>query len=389
MNRYKRIKDQIMVPSETAQRELREKIEAARTAPGGNLWLRRALPMAACLLLVIGGTFGALRLWKPAPVIPDPILNGDGKITGLPVKRELLSDMPSDGAIASDRMLIASLRDFFDLELYTFVLARVTDTKSLPPEYEYGSDRQRATLEILEWAYDQPLGVQGPVIITLTQSRLGGCTMEEQTNLLRPGGVYILPLVEFEGEYYLMGDMDVLFEVDEQGNLYSHSDFENFAAYDGKPWDALMEDVQAIVRDDPMVVTYSRFARVLREGVPLAEITILDGGTVGNAGGGPYVSQRARAENVLRQGTGKSYHVRLEEGEFQINTFGEEAQAQVGERYLVFVYGNEHEYSFEANRAAKINADGTIEPLTEDWSAFSQLAGMTVEQVRTLIDKAG
>ena len=50
---------------------------------------------------------------------------------------------------------------------------------------------------------------------------------------------------------------------------------------------------------------------------------------------------------------------------------------------------NEYEYSFESSRAARINADGTIVPLTEDWNAFSQLAGMTVDQVQALIDKAG
>jgi len=387
MNRFQRMKDQL-VPSEAAQNELREKIEEEQPMKKNHLWLKRALPLAAGLLLVLGGTLAYFQPWRTEPPIDPPILGGqtEGKIVGLPVKNELLSDMPSDPGTQMSRILLASLRDFFDLELHSFVLARVTDTRELSPEYEYQSGRQRVMLEVLEWAYDQPLGSQEPITITLTQPIYGGCTMDEQTNLLRKGGVYVLPLVEFEGEFWLMGDFDVLFEVDERGLIYSHSSFEEFAAYDGKPWEALMEAVRAIVRDNPLVAQYPRLARVLREGMGLAVIAMLDSGTVGDAGGSPYVSQQARAERILRQGTGL---VRLEEGEFTINTAGGEAQARAGERYLAFIYGNEIEYSFESNRAARINADGTITPLTEGWNAFSQMRGMTVDQVQMLMDKAG
>ena len=381
MNRFQRMKEQ-MKPSEAAQIELREKLEAAR--PVNRRTWGRALAVAASLALVIGGTLGAMQWFsKTPPIAPPPPgpMQGSDEITGLPVKRALLSDMPGDGVMA-DRALMSSLQDFFDYELHSFVLARVTETQAK-------KETQQATLEILEWAYNQPVGAQEPVMITLTQYLRGGCMLEEQTNLLRPGGVYLLPLVRHEGEYYLMGDLDVLFEIDEQGNIYSHSSFADFAAYDGRPWDDLMEAVQAIVRENPLLPEYSRFAKVLREGVPLAEITVLDAGTKGDAGGSPYLSQRARAERVLRQGTGKSYRVQLSEGPFTLNTFGHETQAQPGERYLVFIYGNEHEYSFEQNRAARISADGTIAPLTEDWNAFSELAGMTVEQVLELLEKAG
>jgi len=98
MNRYKRIKDQIMVPSEAAQRELREKIEAARPAPKANLWLRRALPLAACLLLLVGGTLMYFR-----PMTPAFSIDGE-KITGLPVKHELLSDMPGEKHVKESRI---------------------------------------------------------------------------------------------------------------------------------------------------------------------------------------------------------------------------------------------------------------------------------------------
>ena len=75
MNRFKRIKDQIMVPSVSAQLELREKIEAMRPAPKNNHWLRRAMPLAAFLLLAIGGALGYLHLRGPGGNPPNPDLS--------------------------------------------------------------------------------------------------------------------------------------------------------------------------------------------------------------------------------------------------------------------------------------------------------------------------
>lgn len=403
MNRYnfKRMKDQ-MVPSEAAQRELREKLDAARPAPRSNAWLKRALPMAACLLLVIGGTLGALRLHKPAPIAPAPVVTGlqgaEGKITGLPVKRELLRDMPGEEGIAAyDRVGFCTLRDFFDWEMDSFVLARVTETQALPPalsDFRPGG-RQRATLEILDWDI-HPLGEQSyPVVITLTQNRLGGCTMEEQTNLLREDGVYLLPLSLYEGEYSLMGDMDVLFEVDEEGKVFSHAAFEAFAAYDGKPWEALMGDVRAIVRDDPLLKQYSKLARMLRPdaAMTLVELTVTGPEEKAEDEYQHKVAYRpVQTERVLFVGSQGAPPARFS---LKTSVWHKEKNVvtQPGERYLLFVDKYEGQFLMEPGRAARVNADGTITPLTDEkdtyWNPFSQLAGMTVEQVQMLIDKAG
>jgi hypothetical protein len=61
--------------------------------------------------------------------------------------------------------------------------------------------------------------------LKIKQSLYGGCVGDEQTNLLRVGGVYVLPLVRFESDdvWSVYGDLDALFEVDDKGLIHSHS----------------------------------------------------------------------------------------------------------------------------------------------------------------------
>jgi len=397
MNRFKRIKEQIMVPSVSAQLELREKIEAAQPAPKGNLWLRRAMPLAACLLLVIGVAVAYQQLRGPGgiivppPTTATPIQNKDGKITGLPI--DTTPNMPISSV---DRSPFNSLESFFyQGDLFGIALVRVTQTQVIPPREPENFSRQLSTLEVIEWV----TGESELTSVTVSQSLAGQENQEYviggdyQAKLLRQGGVYLLPVGRFDWDgsdyWYVIGDSDVLFEVDEHGNIFSHSSLPAFAAYDGTLWQNLSEDIHAFVRDNPLLAQYPRFARTLRDEVPLAVIAILDGGTKGRRS---HLAQRARAEQVLQQGTGRSWQVQLNEGEFALNTYGHEAKALPGERYLAFIYGSEAEYSFQPENAARINEDGTIVPLANEWggwNAFDELAGMTVEQVRALVEKAG
>ncbi|MCL2107540.1 MAG: hypothetical protein FWH26_10855 [Oscillospiraceae bacterium] len=388
MNRFSNMKRQ-MKPSDAAMNELYAKIEAEQPAVKSSFMLKRALPMAACLLLVIGGVLGYFKIMDGYTVsieYPTTSAQSDGKLTGLPIQHQLPERITDGPQIAADRLAFFSLEDFFyQADVRAFALAQVTETQLLPPQYDHQSGRLQSTLEVIEWVYGQETRNS----FTLTQPLYGenillSCVGEPI--LLREGGVYLLPLTEYEGQYYPIGDEDVLFELDERGNIFSHSSFEEFAAFDGQPYEELVEAMRKIVRGNPLLVQYQRFARILRDEVPLAVITILDDGRPGSAGGSPYLSQRARTELILRQGSGQKWQVVLPEGEFTINTMqGFEAQAEKGGRYLVFVYGNEYEFSFEANRAARINDDGTITPLTE-WNSFSELAGMTVEQLQALMN---
>ncbi len=376
--RFRRMKEQ-MVPSDAVRAELGEKMEAAQAAPKSNFLVKRVLPIAASLLLVIGGTAGVLVYRQlnrgAAPTAPQ-----SGKIAGLPVKQALLSDMPGDASSMDMRIAIFGVRDFFEQELGGFVIARVTGTKAIAAAQDdfAGAGRQEATLEVIEWLYQTD--AQAPAKITLTQNLLGGCTLEQQTNLLRKGGVYLLPLAQYEGQYSVMFDLEVLFEVDEQGKLFSHSSIEAFAAYDGKPYAALQEDVNQLLLNEPLLKSAPRFARVLKEGMPLAVVTVI----------GEAVEQPETMTYLQEVRVGKILEGELP-GTCVLTVYsGEEKLLQTGAQYLMFVNEYEDEAqavtrSLESNRAAKINADGTITPLTEDWNCFSTLAGKTVDEIAQLI----
>ena len=71
--------------------------------------------------------------------------------------------------------------------------------------------------------------------VLIRQQIIGGCTRDEPNNLLCVGGVYVLPLrfSEYWGAYEVIGDLDVLFELDEVGKMVSHSRWEGLNQYDG------------------------------------------------------------------------------------------------------------------------------------------------------------
>jgi hypothetical protein len=84
--------------------------------------------------------------------------------------------------------------------------------------------------------------------VLIRQNLIGGCTMDEPNNLLRIGGVYLLPLRFNQdwGAYSVVGDLDVLFELNDEGQVVSHSRFPGFSKYDGKSFSELLDDVRAL-----------------------------------------------------------------------------------------------------------------------------------------------
>ena len=81
-----------------------------------------------------------------------------------------------------------------------------------------------------------------------------------ETKLLRKGGVYLLPLKQKGGKWYIMGDMDVLFEIDDKGKVWSHSFYEDFNRYDGKSIETVIEDLQNMFSEKDSIPANSRFS---------------------------------------------------------------------------------------------------------------------------------
>jgi hypothetical protein len=82
--------------------------------------------------------------------------------------------------------------------------------------------------------------------LKIKQYLYGGCTGEEETNLIRVGGVYVLPLVKMVNDeiWSVYGDLDCLFEVDDKGLIHSHSRFPQLSKYDGQELSLLWRDIE-------------------------------------------------------------------------------------------------------------------------------------------------
>ncbi|MDR3206924.1 MAG: hypothetical protein LBT60_01190 [Oscillospiraceae bacterium] len=220
-------------------------------------WLLWAAPAAACL--VIAAAVGLPTLLKPsAPPNPDsgqPGLSaGAGDVGGATMPQgaidkrtdEVFLDdlvgLPAgdytwdEGDVAADRLATDELRylmrefDSYDPTVKAaFTVIRAEGTEGFAEEGQTGQIAVGAVL------FDV-FGDELPGSVSIKQYLCGGCTGDEETNLLRAGGVYVLPLWQRDGEenWHIYGDLDVLFEVDDKGLIHSHSRCPALNQYDGQ-----------------------------------------------------------------------------------------------------------------------------------------------------------
>ena len=252
-------------------------------------WLRWAAPVAACLIIavaiavptllkrpLIAGGGGHMQGAGEAPIggntgdtftgsvpgseaIPSPSLSLDGGVEsaacyadpkdwhGLPTENYMLYEQ-SD-SIASDRIVFTTLDD---LAAYADAFVLVPNVHKTAQD---GGNMQTSIAEYAEAIGDRITTRQWDDYTISTGSRvlirqrlIGGCTMDEPNNLLRKGGVYLLP-IKFNpdwGAYEVAGDLDVLFELNDEGKIVSHSQWEGFSKYDGKSFSELIDDVRAL-----------------------------------------------------------------------------------------------------------------------------------------------
>lgn len=157
--------------------------------------------------------------------------NQSKSIIGLPVNNYSLSDSMGDASLSMDRIVFSQLSDFTGYSgIDAFVYVKVLDTR-LWKEEGIGLQKKNATVEVLSTLNGQKMDI--PNRLTITQSLYGGCVGNEKTNLVRKGGVYVLPILNTEYGWEVVGDLDVLFEIDNNGKVWSHSSSKEFAKFDG------------------------------------------------------------------------------------------------------------------------------------------------------------
>ena len=165
-------------------------------------------------------------------------------IIGLPVENYSLSDYMGDTSSFMDRIVFSQLSDFAEYSgIDAFVYVKVLDT-SLWKEEGIGLQKQHATVKVLSTLDGNKTDI--PNRLTIIQSLYGGCVGNEQTNLVRKGGVYVLPIWNTENGWEVVGDLDVLFEIDDKGKIWSHSSDREFAKFDGLDHSAVKKELNEL-----------------------------------------------------------------------------------------------------------------------------------------------
>jgi hypothetical protein len=236
------------------------------------VWLKWALPAAACLVIAVA--IAAPAILKQIPTIfvtpggggdvgsggkvPSAIISGDkstfdglDSILGLPTSGYTWDE--GEG-VMSDRMATNELRllmrefDSHDPDVKT--VFAIVGVNSAEPFNEiraaYGASKgQLAECDVLSDFFGDEINPPVNTLIQIRQFLYGGCTSDEETNLLRVGGVYVLPLINWQNEDFwtVYGDLDCLFEVDDTGMIQSHSQYKQLNKYDGQPLAALWKDI--------------------------------------------------------------------------------------------------------------------------------------------------
>ena len=339
---------------------------------------------AAVLLLCVWAVPGLFNTSQDNSIIRVPFDPGNTSIAGLPVDNFNLADLHNPGGAEADRIVFQSLRDFYYSNNPCFAFVRVIETELWTEKYrDWSAEIQTSTLHILSALSgdDKP-----PETIRVRQSKFGGCCADEETNLLRAGGVYLLPLSHWDGDdtWYIHGDLDVLFEVDDQSRIWSHSQFEGFSRFNGKDASVLADSIAALTSDENFSSAITTFGRIAREWGALVEATVVTVTQTNDQWGYELVEYYIRADNVLSVAANPWYTWAAASGdEMSVISNGNIEHFKPGERYLLLLDPSEGGPYTSPERAAIIGEGGTIAPLaTSEWtSVFAEFDGYTVAQM--------
>jgi hypothetical protein len=264
----------------------------------------------------------------------------------------------------------------------------------------------------------------------MTLSQFSGAIMccTPYGELMREGGVFLLPLWYNDGTddwrdegWYNWTYFDVLYEVDNNGLIWSRSNYSAFNRFDGLHTSVLTKAILGIANGDENFgrdIAHTQFGSASDEGV-LAIVTVISSESrllfptgqelwennytvrmeevlstptpFGLQRGGWFDTIQRWRENwqvseKWWQGWGQNTEITAVETSFSGSVL------ETGERYLVFItpsYGNwGAQFSFyESESVARINADGTITPVSGEgniWNVFDEYDGYTVEKLTEL-----
>jgi len=379
-------------------------------------WYLFAPIAAACLIIAVAAVI------VPIFKADSPVLDNSGfdlsntDLIGLPAENFSVSDMKIDTKMC--RMPLKELNDFLKTpNLQAFAFVRVLESELVDNNDSYPGKQQIATVQVLSevWSkQDNSL----PQVITVRQSIYGHgysfSSLEHNngvTNLLRDGGVYLLPVAYWQREdywYIYGGSMDTLFEVDDKGLVWSHSKYKGFNQFDGKDTDVIIQALADITSDKNFNIAHSFFGLTSKMAV-LAEVTVLSAENIQTKwqyDENSEVSYFNNYHHTLRIDRIHSMPTIIEpeqswepaDGmELVIVANDDENYIELNKRYLMYIELHNNEVLgvplVDSGCIAEIFDDRTIEPIFTTpeyyfWRVFDDFKGYTVEQMAELAENA-
>ena len=370
--------------------------------------IKKTMANKATIFLIIGIVVVAgILLWmiiqnisSESAVTPTGSTNGliagvhydpdNTALIGLPVENFDLSELhnPSGGS-EGDLIQMSGIRDLIIYGYPVFVFARVISTKEWTDKERYNQEMQTSVVHILRTVWSE---TEMPETLSVNQYKYGGCCANEKTNLLRKGGVYLLPLVYWEetNAWYVVFTEDVLFEVDDRGRIWSHSVVEGFNRFDGQEASAVADAITFFTEDENFSVAMSAFGKAYARWDVLAETTVLSVGPSANEKAFGQIEYQIRLDSILSHPHKNMYGWEVYSGE-EITLFPYKSSVdfEPGGRYLLSFAPREGGSTITPMRAAKINDDDTITPLSspDHDSFFSGYDGYTIAQMKELVER--
>ena len=384
MKKYIGYLDSISVDAEQHERTMKRLYQ--KTTPlHRNRAVLRFAGMAACVAVALLCVFTIPGLFdKPTTnVTYDP---NNTSLIGLPVENFNLDELHNPGGETASRIGILRISDFFSYGKLSFAFVRVIKTEEWTDKNSFSqSQKQTSTVHILSTLWSE---TELPEIMSVTQSKYGGCCAGEETNLLREGGVYLLPMIYWEnGDTWIVwGDLDVLFEIDDQGRIWSHSQHEGFSQFDGQDARVVGDIVTAMTTDKNSAAAITTFGIIARHWGVLAEVTIL--GTAHDPERWEWEQNLLvmSADNILSIAPQNDWYTWRPKNKDEIKAVSR-CHLEQGERYLILFDPSDGGPYIEESRVAIINADGTITAISED-NVFTEFNGYTVKDMKGEAERA-
>lgn len=374
-----------------------------------HIFYTRVMPVGACLIVVMIGTM-MYSQWGKTPLPPvdqtPPKIQASlpQDIKGLPIKDYQLSIKAKEAhnelqGITTDKMGFERLIDFFEYEVDSFVIVKATNVQTKKSKDRDVKKEVISTVEVLHTVY----GTSLPESITIKQFIIDNWEFENHQSIrLRKNGVYLLPLKKYDdkwynGEYGPVGDNFVLFEIDDNGNIYSHSKFKDFKKYDDHPYSKLTDEIRKMAENETLMLAASKFGKSIREkDFDLVELVITSDNYEERSKGYPVYDEHEKRHYEYYTYIVSKAHITQNMSDkkipddITIYRQGDEPilidKLYKKGRYLLFIEKYDGKFWANESRAAKVNPNGIIESFVKG-SVFFAHEEQKVEDIKALVKK--